>query len=101
MRKITQEHGNFSCWGGIRGFGFGVDNDGSIHCGSQPMNMCMPKECSTLIQYCELVSVRLPTSEWALGDVSGPICPICQPLVDSMPAIKSPEINLISTIVGD
>lgn len=65
------------------------------------MNMCMPKECPTLIQDRELVSVRLATSEWALGDVSRPIRPICQPLVDPMPAIKLPEINLISVIVDD
>ena len=99
VRKITQEHGNFGCWGGIRGFGLGVDDDGTIHGGSQPMNMGMPKECSTLAQYRELVSVRLPASQWALGDVSWSIRPICQPLVDPMPVIKLPEINLISIIV--
>lgn len=71
----------------IRNAALRQDDDGAMHCGSEPGNMCMPKKCASLSRKSEIVDIVFPRLNWTLCNVCWPIVPACSKLPNTMPAM--------------
>jgi hypothetical protein len=63
----------------------GVNNEGAMNCGTQPMDVCMPPECPTLVHHRELVCLCAIRLDGALRNVRRPVRIVCTKLFNPMP----------------
>ena len=71
---------------GVGHVGLGKNDEGPVDRRSQPADVCMVKECATLVDDPELVYIRLPRLDGTLRDVRWSVRPRCQQLPDTVPA---------------
>lgn len=90
---LTWQNGEFGIHLSIRWVLCRVDNQGTEDRGPQPVVMSVPEEGATLTGHRELVDLRGPKPQRALGYVGRPVCPVCQKLKDAMPTMQCNSIN--------
>ena len=92
--ELTQNYDllfvRFGKW--IRNAALGQNDNGAIHGGPEPGDMCMPKKCASLPCDGEVVDVTLPWLYGALRDICWAISPTSSKLFDSVPDINPNDI---------
>lgn len=86
-------------WKWIRNAPLRQNDNGTIHCGPQPSNMCMPKKCASLTCDGEVVDIALPWLDRTLCNICWTIRPTSTKLFDSMPVV-SPIMMIYSQITA-
>lgn len=72
----------------------GKNYDRAVNGGSQPWDMSMPEQSSSLSYNGEVVRVALPVLDWTLRYICWPVCPSAQKLSNSMPDFIGRRINI-------
>jgi len=73
-------------WEWVGDAAFRQDNHGTMNCGPQPENMCVPKKRAPLTSDREIVDIALPWLNGALCNVCWSISPTRSQLPNAMPA---------------
>lgn len=85
---------------GVRVVAFGEDDHGAIEGGSEPRDVSMPKQRSSLPGDGEVVNIALPCLYWALSYIRRPICPSTLKLPYSMPIYSFTSINNLINVIN-